>query len=361
MKVLLTGITGLLGAFLAKELVKNNYKVYALARHSKSESATMRMENILRFIAQDRDEYEVLRKNIFLIEGDIVYPALGIRESKLIEQLQQEISIVYHAAAITGFKIPLNLARKVNVDGTKNLIDFALKIHKKNKLKKFSHISTMYIAGNCAPDFDENDNIIRKENDFNNTYELSKYEAEKLLNEYKKDIPISVFRPSIITGDSKNGKTNNFRLFYQPLHFFANQLFKKFPGRLDVALNLINIDVAASIIFNLTQNQQCNTFHVINPKPIKVKTFLKTAAEFFNFKPPKFIAKEKFDFTELTYAQKLLAQPFVPYLNLNLNFNAKKTFSILKEEKLVIPPFDKTNLLKIFSYCDVVGFIKKTK
>ncbi len=359
-KVFLTGITGLLGAFLAKELVGKGTVVYALIRPTKDQSTNDRLESIIKFVADNNSEYKKLKKNIIPVKGDIIYPRLGIEDDGLLKVIGTEITAVFHSAAITGFKIPLDQARKVNVYGTKNLLEFIFNINKNKNLEKFHHISTMYIGGNGSSHFSENEILLRGEDQFNNTYELSKYEAEIVVEQFKRSgAPISIYRPSIITGDSSEGKTNNFRLFYQPLHFFANEVFQKFPGRLDVTLNLINIDVAASVIIALSELKHCGIFHIINSKSVRVGKFLDIAASFFRFRKPIFIPKEKFNFDELTYVQKQLASPFVPYLNQFFNFNGQGTFEILKQRNISVPSFDKNNLLKIFDYCLKSGFIKK--
>ena len=356
-KAFISGITGLLGSYLAKELLSKGYKVIALARSSKGKSAKQRAFEILKFVYGKRWNQEHINLSLEIIDGDIVNPGLGISDTHLYRYLSLETDIIIHCAALTELRAPWQEIRKVNIDGTRNILEFAMFARKIGKLKKFNHISTIYVAGTTKKKFTENDLVFGQK--FNNAYEKSKFEAEVLVNKYmRKGLKTAIFRPSMIIGDSESGKTNNFRLFYQPLHYFVNEIFEKYPGDLSSTQNLINVDVAASSIAMLVESEESPVYHIISPKNIALRFLMKSASAYFNFRMPKFIPAKRFNFDLLSPAQKALAQPFLPYFNYKVNYVSTLTKNILEKYNFNFPSVDKNNLNRIFKYCTVSGFIK---
>lgn len=354
--IFITGATGLLGSYLLKILLENNYKIYVLTRAKNNQSPQERIVDVLKFwqVKYNKKDYS----NLIIIEGDITLPNFGIKSKDTIKLIRSEIEIIIHSAALTTFRAPLSIIRNINITGTKNVLDFAFSC---KKLEKMNHISTVYVVGNKSiPNFSED--MLELGQGFNNTYEQTKYEAEILVKDYiKKGLFISIFRPSIIMGDSIDGKTNNFHLAYEPLHYFYRKIYREYPINLATAMNLINVDSVAKAIFLLLKHEHPETYHIVSPNSINQDFFQKLSSRYFNFKMPKFIPVEKFDFNKLTPVQKMLAMPFMPYCNYKTNFLFKKTQDILNRYNFKCPVMDREKLEKIFEYCDKTGFIKIQK
>ncbi|MDP2922295.1 MAG: SDR family oxidoreductase [Candidatus Omnitrophota bacterium] len=352
--VFITGTTGLLGSYLLKILLENGYKVYALARSGKSENAYQRVIDLLKF--WDESIAPGFLKNLIVIEGDITLRNFGIESETTLELLKSEIEMIFHCAALTAFRAPLQMLEKINVQGTKNVLDLALHC---TKMKKINHISTAFIVGNKNVNtFDEE--MLELGQGFYNAYEKTKYEAEILAKYYqKKGLKIAVFRPSLIIGESQEGRTNNFNFFYEPHRFFSQGLYAEFPMNLKASLNLINVDTAARAIFYLGNRDESATYHIVSPEDTNNHFFAKLSSEYFGIKMPKFIPIEKFDFSKWTSTQKMLAEPFIPYCNYKTRFISQYTQGILKECRFSYPKIDGNNLIRTFEYCDKFGFIRK--
>lgn len=354
--VFLTGATGLLGSYLLEILLKNDHKVYALARSNNSKSAKERVRGILRFWDKNIPE-----NNLSVIEGDIAYPDFGIKAKDTLKKIIPDIDIIFHSAALAQLRVPIDKIRQINVEGTRNLLDFALRCKENGSLKKVNHISTAYVVGKKS-DINFSEDMLELGQGFNNTYEQSKYEAEVLAKEYlKKGLNISIFRPSMVMGDTQEGKINDFRLFYEPIHFFSQEIYEEFPADLSSRQNLINIDTVAKTIFLLGARKKPEVYHITSPKDTRVGFFTDLVSSYFGFKMPKFTPSESFNLQNLTPVQRTLAEPYIPYFNFHTKFVSEKTQRVLGEYKFRFPKIDGKNLRKIFSYCNKKGFVKRSK
>ena len=357
--IFITGTTGFLGSFLAKEFLDKGYNIFALARAKGNKSAQERIEDALKFAYEDKWNPEFISSHLKVIEGDITQRDLGIKSNKAKEFLESETDIIFHSAALAELRIPLDIIRKINVEGTRNVLDFALKCAKKGKLKKVNHISTAYVVG-TKKGINFSEDMLELGQGFHNTYEQSKYEAEILVKKYqKKGLKISVFRPSMIMGCSKKGKTNNFRLIYEPLHFFSQEIYKEFPANLECYQNLINIDTVAQAISLLGERHESRVYHVTSSKEITIDLFMRSVSEYFGFKLPDFTPVEEFDFKQWTPVQNTLAEPYIPYFNYSTRFSSNRIQNVLKEYDFTCPPIDKDNLVRAFEYCHKRGFVKR--
>lgn len=358
--VFITGATGLLGSYLLKILLCGNYRVYVLSRSKDNKNCEERIMDALRFWDGGKLDLEYL-KNLRIIEGDIVYPDLGINSREKLEELISEVQVIVHSAASTEIKMPLDDIRKINVEGTVNVLDFALKCRKEGgKIKKINHISTAYVVG-TKKNIDFTEDMLDISQCFYNTYEQSKYEAEKLVNKYRHlGLNISIFRPSMIIGDSRDGRATDFRLFYTPLRFFSRGTFVDFPANSSTYQNLINVDMVAEGIYLLLEREEQRTYHLTAPRGVSIGN-LDVIADYFGFKLPNFIPLEQFDFQKLTPVQNLLVEPYYPYFNYTVKFASAETQSVLKEYNFAIPEIDNDNLLRNMAYCEKRGFIKREK
>jgi len=265
--IFLTGATGLVGSYLLKILLQNGHKVYCLARSKDNKSAKQRVVDILNF--WDKKVYPKYRRKLIVLEGDIAKKDLGLSRSNR-DLLKKGIEEIFHSAAVTDINWPLNKIRKINVGGTKNVLDFAVKC---KKLKKVNHISTAYVCGNYNGVFTENDLDVGQ--GFNSTYEQSKFEAEKLVRAYRKKLPVDIYRPSVVIGESKTGKINEFRNIYQFLHLCSQEIFDSLPI-LNGHVSIVFIDDCARALYTISQ------------ETLNLKTFDFFRSSTYDFRPMTF-------------------------------------------------------------------------
>jgi thioester reductase-like protein len=353
--VFLTGSTGFLGGFLAAKLLENNHRVFALARGGKTQSALERVHSNVSFAFGGGIINDSVLSQLKVFDGDITIPNFGITEESL-RFLINETDIVVHSAALAEITFPLEEIRKINVAGTLNVLNFAKRCKQVGRLRKFNHISTVYIAGNRLDGFSED--CLGVGQAFHNTYEQSKYEAEILLKDFP-ELGISVFRPSMVIGHSADGRTSHFRLFYQPLRHIVYGLFDNYPADLSCDQNLINIDTVVNVIFELMFRDENATYHVVSPENVNIGFFFKKVSDYFDCPLPKFIANKQFDFNSLSNVQRQMSEPFVPYFNSLNSFSGKKTHEIIHQAGISFPVVGSRGLGVIFDYCVDKKFLRK--
>ena len=161
--VLLTGATGFVGMELLNRFLSGGERhVYALVRASDDRAAAGRLPAHPRLTA---------------VAGDIEKPGLGL-DAATTQRLAGEVTTVMHCAASVSFDLSLPDSRRINVDGTRHMLEFAERCE---DLERFSYVSTAYVGG-------EPDGLFREDQldvgqSFRNAYERSKFEAELMLRE----------------------------------------------------------------------------------------------------------------------------------------------------------------------------------
>jgi thioester reductase-like protein len=354
--VFLTGATGLIGSYLLKVLLQNNYKVYVLTRSKDGKVAEDRVREALGFwdekVLSNRDD------NLIVLEGDITIKNLGLRNYD-IELLKNEMEEIYHSAASTQFNLPLEQIREYNVKGTKNVLDLAFKCKEEGRLKKVNHLSTAYVCGDFKGVFKEDD--LDAGQRFNSTYEQSKFEAEKLIEEYRrKGLWIDIFRPPLVIGESLTGKTTTFQQgVYQLLHMWNLEIFDCFPGK-GFYINMVFVDELCNALFKVSSMTSTpnKNFHLFN-KAVPLENLLDISSEFFGFRKPVLVSRDEFFGNNPTPAQRILLQNNILLHNNEVLLDSTMTNTFLKKHGFAFPDFNRDSFLKILKYCIREGFLKK--
>ncbi len=256
--VLLTGATGFVGMeLLARYLESTERRVFALVRSDDDGQAAARMERTLRCLFGPGHPYS---ERVVAVPGDVTRPSLGLRGR--LDELAERVSEVVHGAATVSFSAGLAEALEINVEGTLRMLEFGERCQARGGLRRFSHISTAYVAGGHSGCFSEDDLDVGQR--FHNAYEQSKFEAECLLAGWWERLPLTVLRPSIIVGERDSGWTASFNVLYWPLRAFARGAYAALPARPSAPVDVVPVDYVADAIFALSQSPEAEgaTFHL---------------------------------------------------------------------------------------------------
>jgi thioester reductase-like protein len=206
-------------------------------------------------------------ENFALIEGDIVAENLGMADADL-ATMREEITSVYHLAAIYDLAVAKEAAFNVNVEGTKNVNRFVRSLP---NLHRYNYISTCYVAGKRTGRILETE--LEHNAGFRNYYEETKYLAEMEVEKLKSEVPVTIFRPSVVTGDSQTGETAKYDGVYYLIGYLrkAPQVLRFVNvGNKDVKLNLVPVDFVVNAIAELSQDERAvgKTLALADPDPL---------------------------------------------------------------------------------------------
>ncbi len=163
---------------------------------------------------------------------------------------------VIHSAADVAFDRPLDEARAINVDGVRRMLDFAAGLP---SLERFVHVSTAYVGGTKAGRFGEDDLDVGQ--GFRNTYEQTKFEAEKLVR--ASGLPFRVVRPSIVVGESQSGWTSSFNVLYAPLRAFSRGIVDRIPADPTALVDVVPVDHVCDVMMAALRADAPETMHAV--------------------------------------------------------------------------------------------------
>ncbi len=187
--ILLTGGTGFLGSYLAHRNLVNGHKMIFIVRKKGHLSAHQRAMEAMTKINAAHHFTEV---DAFF--GDVTHLNLGLNQEQL-ESLKGKVDEIWHCSGMVSFdQAKDSMTRKVNIEGAKNIIDFAEAI----KCSTIHYVSTAYVSG-CEWRMFKPSELDASQN-FKNGYEESKFHAESIMTRGRKEhnLKITIYRPSII-------------------------------------------------------------------------------------------------------------------------------------------------------------------
>lgn len=265
--IFLTGFPGFIAARLVEKLAKPETQFFLLVQRPFVEAAVKQVEEIAEATSTPLEAFSI-------VEGDITHPSLGIGDADL-ETIQFEATDVYHLAAVYDLAVAKDVAFSVNFEGTRNVNTFVQTIR---NLKRYNYVSTCYVAG-------KREGVIREDElehsaGFRNYYEETKYLAEVEVDRLKSSLPVTIYRPSVVVGDSTSGETAKYDGIYYLIHYLrkAPGLLRVFNvGNSAVKLNLVPVDFVVDAIATLARDDRARgkTVAIADPAPL-------TTAELFD-------------------------------------------------------------------------------
>jgi thioester reductase-like protein len=292
--VLLSGATGFVAMeLLARYLERSDRDVFTLVRARDDAAARERIDQVLANLFGSRGARRYADR-VHAVAGELTEPGLGLDEARA-KQLACEVSTVVHSAASVSFTLPLEEARAVNLEGTRRMVEFAEMAQECGGLDRYGHVSTAYVAGNHDGSFAERDLDVGQE--FNNSYEQSKFEAEQLVRA-KTDLPSTIMRPSIIVGDRRSGWTSAFNVLYWPLRAFARGLFEAVPAVASAPVDVVSVDYVADGIYEIVEHSGGigETYHLTaGAQASTIAEISQLASSYFSRPAPRVLTPDEFE------------------------------------------------------------------
>jgi thioester reductase-like protein len=210
------------------------------------------------------------RKRVKILEGDAAAMDLGLSGTEFVD-LARSVDVIHHCAAITYLGVEPEVARHLNVEGTREVLELA---DEADHLERLVHWSTALVSGARRGYVLEDD--LEASAGFRNVIEKTRFEAEMLVRRASNEIPTTILRPSIIVGDSVTGEIDRLEGPYLLVLLMLNapmDLRMPLPGRGDVPLNLVPIDytVEAGCAIARDRRSLGKTFHLVDPEPVTAR------------------------------------------------------------------------------------------
>ena len=376
---LITGATGLIGSHIAADLLRKGHRIIVFVRSKGNLGAAQRFYSLCDFMGLSPS----LRSNVAIVEGSLDKHHLGLEKS-IYDELCAQTGCIIHCAGNTTFSAKQKSeSERDNITGLQNVLDFC----SGSRCSWFHLISTVYTAGVTTGVCKER---LDKPGMFTNIYEETKFRSELMTLDFCREngIGATILRPSIVVGDSRNGRTFRFNGLYYPLKalilirdMFRNDILSgngrraqrmsiscenrkvNIPLRLEYnhgeGINLVPIDfVVNAVNAIIEQPHNEHVYHIASKTYVSIAELIEFTHAFFGITGLSPVSTGFFHGHKKTPLECLFngyIEPYLPYMRDRRTFSTKNTDSVLVSRGITCPAFD----YELFSRC--MRYALKTK
>ncbi|MBP6645920.1 MAG: SDR family oxidoreductase, partial [Burkholderiaceae bacterium] len=259
MQYFVTGATGFIGKRLVKKLLERKGAVVHFLIRKESEDKVPGL----------REFWGVSAARAKPVFGDLTSKKLGVA-ADAIKQLKGQVDHFYHLAAVYDLGADAESQVAVNIDGTRNTIDFAKAIDAGH----FHHVSSIAAAGLYEGVFRED--MFEEAENTEHPYFMTKHESEKLVRKEGK-LPWTVYRPAMVVGDSKTGEMDKID---GPYYFFKliqrmRQILPPWMPSVGLEggrINIVPVDFVVNALDHISHHHRTSgkCFHLVDPQGYRV-------------------------------------------------------------------------------------------
>ena len=293
--------------------------------------------------AQQADGALASRKGpqVELVEGDIEQMHLGLSGAEW-KAVAAEVTDVWHLAARTDLRAPRAELRRVNVEGTRNVLELC---EAAVRLRRLTHFSTAYVSGDRVGVILEDELAMGQR--FHNPYEETKYQAELLVRRAQSSLPATILRPSIVVGDSRTGEIDRFEGPYAlAILLVASPLSMPLPlpGDAVAPLNVVPVDFVVDAACTLAEHPDAagKTVHLVDPSPLSARRVYELiAARAGKRLAPASVPARAFQaLLQLPLIERLsrVHRPAIDYVNHLAIYNPRNLLELLDGTGVRCPP-----------------------
>lgn len=353
----ITGGTGLIGGEMIPRLLNDDPDgiVRVLVRGATDAESAARLDKTLRHLFKEADLHRA-RRRVTALRGDITADRLGL-SSRDFDEVAEEVTHVIHSAATTRFDLPLPEAHAVNVEGTRRVLGLARRAARA-RLERMMYVSTSYVSGDRS-------GVLREEEleagqRFVNSYERTKYDAERDVRVAMGEVPVSVVRPCAVIGDSGTGRTSTFNVIYYPLKLLSRGLLRALPGSPSTPIDLVPVDYVADAMNHILLRRDAvgKTYHLTAGDRVEtIGTIARLAVLHLNeqrapglppLPPVRFIphgifhrvVKPVLRLRHGAKGRRVIGklEVYLPYLTTHKNFDTANALRALRGTGIAVPP-----------------------
>lgn len=271
--ILLTGATGFLGAWLLRELIEQTEAdIHCLVRIDQVRVNLVRADSeqqVMQRLEQTLSDYGLwqasYRQRIIPLPGDLSEEAFGLHQAAF-SSLLNNIDLIVHNGARVHHGMPYAQLRDINVEGTRRMLRFACDASA--PLNYISSLSVLPAEATAERSrFMETDSL-REYPAPQGGYNLTKWVAERLVAEAaNRGLPVSIFRPGPVSGDSQTGAFNRNDFLYRLMTGYVESGIAPDGSTL---LDMLPVDFIARLIvtLSLSRQHQHKIYHLLHPQAV---------------------------------------------------------------------------------------------
>jgi thioester reductase-like protein len=249
MAIFLTGSTGYIGAHIAAILLDHHAdRLNLLVRAKTKQEANERLWHAMQLHLQFPEFLDALETRISVFRGDLTDPRFGLDAAEYMRLVGTTESVIHCAASLNrkSEKSCLN----VNLRGTLEVAQLGRRAQDAHGLRRFSQVSTVAVAGHRSHEVVTEDASIDWNRSDYDPYARTKKFCEHMVRELLPEVSRTVFRPSIVLGDSRRPETTQFDMV-RAFVFLAGLPF--LPFRSTDRIDIVPVDYVAESVVTLHQ------------------------------------------------------------------------------------------------------------
>jgi thioester reductase-like protein len=219
MAIFVTGATGYLGSYLVAGLLTGYRDTLNLLVRAKTEQeARERLWTSLQLHFEFPEFIEYLNTRVRIFNGDLTSERFALSDEEYRILVDTTDSLIHCAASLNrkSEKQCLN----VNLRGTLEVIQLARRAQNRHGLCRYSHVSTVAVAGKRQNEVVTEDTSIDWSRSDYDPYARTKKFCEHMAHQLLPDVAKTIFRPAIVLGDSQRAETSQFDMV-QAFHVLA--------------------------------------------------------------------------------------------------------------------------------------------
>jgi thioester reductase-like protein len=260
MAIFLTGSTGYLGSYLAAGLFAGHRDSLNLLVRAKSEQeARERLWQSLQLHFEFPEFRDYIATRVRIFRGDLTSERFALSDDEYRKLVDTTDSLIHCAASLNrkSEKQCLN----VNLRGSLEVIQLARRVQNRNGMRRYSHVSTVAVAGTRQDEVVREDESIDWARSDYDPYARTKKFCEHMVHQLLPDVPRTIFRPAIVLGDSRKPETTQFDMV-QAFSVLAS--LPVLPLRPDDRVDIVPADYVSKAIIAIHQKESPahNTYHL---------------------------------------------------------------------------------------------------
>jgi len=254
MAIFLTGSTGYLGSYLAAGLFTGHQDcLNVLVRAKTEQEGRERLWQSLQLHLEFPEFFAYLNDRVRIFRGDLTGERFGLSDDEYRALVDSTDSILHCAASLNrkSEKQCLN----VNLRGSLEVIQLARRAQNHHGLRRYSHVSTVAVAGKRQNEVVAEDNSIDWSRSDYDPYARTKKFCEHMVHQLLPDVPHTIFRPAIVMGDSRKSETTQFDMV-QAFDMLAR--LPVLPLRPDDKIDIVPANYVGGAIVKIHQMEKPN-------------------------------------------------------------------------------------------------------